>query len=1227
MAATVNILVGGAQWGKTTRLLGLYRDELKSRGWGKVLWLAPNLRAVQVLRERLIDAGLAACLAPGVITFEKLAGSLLQFSAGGFRPLPRDMQWELIRLAVQQLAENGQLQYFASIAQTAGLIDEVYHAINRLKRAGIEPEKLLRAAESARLGPRGRDLATIYGRYEQMRQKHGWCDQEGRFWAACELLAFGPKPPFEAIEVLIVDGFAHFTPAQYRILQIWSEWLDELWISLTFEESGREDLFVKPRHTLQELRRLFPCVKIHQQQLLPSEDRLPPVLRYLERGVFSWQQTGEKPTDASCVKIVVATTQLNELEQIAGKIKRLLVDGDLREGTGPVPPDQIVVVFRSLFGISGLVREVFTRFGIPFWLESGRPLWDVPLIRFFLKLVALGCEEWSVDRLIGVLGNNYFRPPWPERNLSGWLFCVGTALREVGVESPRKVLELSQQRASSVAVVEILTGGENPKEGGLPGFLQAGRSATSPTSGRGTARLNPEVRAAGNISNNSTDNPAKAAAFYAEDDGFAETYERRFQLAEQAVRQLREWFQDWAEPSTLERWIARWERLAQATGLLEASEVVPGWQGCAFGGRRDGSPGEFARKSPPCPSPPRQLFACVDDTLEGNVLADRQAWAKLLSVLRKLADLVAEIDPSHPKLLSAKEALELLREMVRRHALPPPVDDSGRVRILSATTARSIQVPYLFVAGLTEGSFPARQAGGIWDLAESEKLAAQGLNLPRERERPEEEMFLCYEVLSRATGQVVLSYAAVDDQGEAVLKSPFLEEVELALGPGGFSREELPDLVPVPRHEEPFTLPQWRVKALADALAGNIGPLKRLLEQAELWLLGESLRASLHLYRWRQRFGVFTPFDGLLASRAARRKLAQELGKNHIFSPTSLENYVACPFRFLLMEIERIEPVAEEGLGTDFLLRGKRFHQSIRKFHERLIERFGRYVSFKALDGLSADELARIWEESFPELDASVRNPVARAYYEVDRQIWSRLRERYLEHWQAYDRECEKRYGTVFCPARFEVAFGKEWGADYARSRAPEADSASSATFELRISRKESVQFAGQIDRIDVAEQKGQAYFNIIDYKSGMVRLGGTLGWEDLVRQGAALQLPLYVLAAQKLNLVGNEGIPVAAGYWELSGGGFKTKRILECCASERRRDDEAGAIGSPTPTWKDIAGEVLPETVGKLVGAMRRGDFPVAPRDEDCTRNCPFREVCRIAEVRSLKKGRDWKT
>ena len=172
--------------------------------------------------------------------------------------------------------------------------------------------------------------------------------------------------------------------------------------------------------------------------------------------------------------------------------------------------------------------------------------------------------------------------------------------------------------------------------------------------------------------------------------------------------------------------------------------------------------------------------------------ADQAAWKQLHETLRESQQLAAWLGQDVPR-LDRKQAREALLDILGSQTLGMANEEPGRVRVLSAASARHLRIPYLFLAGLSEKSFPAADRDdGVYSEAEHQRLIEAGLPLPSRSDRQTDEMLLFYETITAATRRLYLSYPAVDDSGEPLTPSPYLKEVEQACG----------DETPIPRFEQ-----------------------------------------------------------------------------------------------------------------------------------------------------------------------------------------------------------------------------------------------------------------------------------------------------------------------------------------------------------------------------------------------------------------------------------------
>ena len=507
----------------------------------------------------------------------------------------------------------------------------------------------------------------------------------------------------------------------------------------------------------------------------------------------------------------------------------------------------------------------------------------------------------------------------------------------------------------------------------------------------------------------------------------------------------------------------------------------------------------------------------------------------------------------------------------------------GRVRALSAPQARHLQSDYCFVLGLGERGFP--RLGGEQSLLEESdrpEMAPSGETLTARGNSLEEEMILFYQVVAGARKQLVLSYPAVDERGQEMLPGSFLLAARDCFQENGIPLERRTMLLDRYLDEVPLSPAEYRVRVAAAWPAGS----ERLSGDLFVSL---SDAATLKQSRFEER--AFGPNDGMFRDPLLIEWVGKQFGPKKIFSPTALETYIACPFRFLLENVLKLEPLEEPSEEIEVTRRGMAFHRALARLHTRLKE--------AGVHGPN-DEVK---EQVLREMNVVIKEDVARAPSPASKELWRlegqrmlRLAEKYPEHWGKFREPWLKR-GVEPRPHYFEIDFGLP---------VPEGQQPQDPLL-IRIGEIE-VRISGRIDRVDLAELEVGKGFWVIDYKTG--RSGHYTG-TDLASY-KRLQLTLYALAIEEVLLVGQNARPLGLAYWLVGESGPKValpgRNVVQWLEDAKR--------------WPVIR-EQLREWIAKLVANIRRGAFPLAPRSELCTQTCPFGPVCRISQARPV--GKTW--
>jgi RecB family exonuclease len=328
------------------------------------------------------------------------------------------------------------------------------------------------------------------------------------------------------------------------------------------------------------------------------------------------------------------------------------------------------------------------------------------------------------------------------------------------------------------------------------------------------------------------------------------------------------------------------------------------------------------------------------------------------------------------------------------------------------------------------------------------------------------------------------------------------------------------------------------------------------------------LAAGLEFARLR-RSSSFTEFDGNLASLLDATRLVGFVDGQRVLSPTSLEVWAACPYRFFLESVLRVAPTQdpEEQWTIDAAEKGSLVHDVLEQFFSEL-----------SLHGRPDTDEAYT-PADFDRLEAIARARLSQAEDAGDSGhplVWEATRREVLADLRTFlDRDTEWRRSQRMKPTYFENAFGDghEW-------RAVEVP-VEGGMLRLR----------GRMDRVDVSANGQHAY--VFDYKTGSSSRYSAL--VDPIEGGKRLQLAIYARAVKE-GL--GESVRTGAAYWFISSRG-EFRRI-------------------PLPDDEASVSQRLDDGLGLIARGITTGVFPAVPGSDDYLEDrnsncqwCPYDAVC----------------
>jgi RecB family exonuclease len=561
---------------------------------------------------------------------------------------------------------------------------------------------------------------------------------------------------------------------------------------------------------------------------------------------------------------------------------------------------------------------------------------------------------------------------------------------------------------------------------------------------------------------------------------------------------------------------------------------------------------------------------------------ERALWGEWLSHLQRFATMVlrrpdhvlsvlAELQPiANVGPVTLREVREALSDRLTQLSIEPAGSRYGRVFIGTCEQFRGREFKIVFVPGLAERIFPQKlredpllldgdrqtiTGEGPLLMTLADRAAEERLRLRIAAGAVEETAFFSYPRVEVALARPrVPSFYALDIRRTTLGHLPNVERFELEASQN--SGAELAWLAPANASEAiddiEFDLSVLRPLLNADPKQVS-GGARFLLELSPE--LGRSLRSRWA--RWRQ---TWSSADGICsATDETKAQLAQYRLTARAYSPTSLQTFASCPYRFLLSAIHRLAPREESAPleRLDPLTRGQLYHA--------VLAQFLRIALTKQMLPISKANLAKahaVIEKLLADTAADYHEQYAPAIERVWRDEVESVRAD-LRGWLTQLSEAPDGY----IPHLIEFAFGIPGDADNDPASTTQA-AVLPEDFLLR-------------GIIDLIEKNATGEVRLTDHKTGKNRTEEGM----VVGHGETLQPVLYSMAVEALNkaLV-------------------KQARLSFCTA--------AGGYTERTVAIDNVSRESALGVLRAIDRSVANGFLPAAPREGACTW-CDFTQVC----------------
>jgi RecB family exonuclease len=539
---------------------------------------------------------------------------------------------------------------------------------------------------------------------------------------------------------------------------------------------------------------------------------------------------------------------------------------------------------------------------------------------------------------------------------------------------------------------------------------------------------------------------------------------------------------------------------------------------------------------------------------------------------------LADLKPMGPVAsVPLSEVQNVLQHWLSNLQQQPPESRYGRVLVASPEHARGRSFDIVFVPGLAERMFPQKLREDPLLLDKLRRQLSSDLSVMSDRSQ--QERLLLQIAVGAASRRLYLSYPRLE-VAEARARVPSFYALDVARSITG----NVPDYEVLARDAElagasrlAWPAPRDSSEAIDDAeydlatvwpllntnepRAGRLAYVMKLNPQ-----LARSLRSRWARWqsKWSEHDGLFTKRSSILAILESHRLATRA------YSVSALQSFAACPYRFLLSAIHRLEPREEPAQleAMDPLTKGGLFHRIQAELQRELKDM-----------GLLPVKTAQL-PQALKMLDLTVKRVAEEAYEElapaIDR-VWLDAIEAMRSDLRVWLQKVADEDGWV--PIHFEFGFG--FGATEGRDP---------ASLPNPVTLPGGAMVHGFVDLIERSDD-GKT-LRVTDHKTGKDRTKSGL----VVGQGEYLQPLIYGLAVETaLKRTVSQG------------------RFFYCTA-----DGDFNERCVPLSPMTRQSAEVVLRTIDDGIGAPF---LVAAPRKDACV-YCDFQEVCGpYEEIRSARK------
>ena len=382
--------------------LKLIEEKILQGKANEILHLVPTNRKVRSLKKEIIDRTPAQAVSVLPIeTIFTLAEKLFSVD----KPLSLASE-AASSVLLKKAFQKNKLEYFRSFSKSIpqGSLNRIRSLFSEYKRSGITHDFLLKDLDNVEGIDKQKlyELANVYESYSELLRQLELYEIGDVIREVNEL---SPKETagrfsklFPSVKIIYAFGYSEFSHPEIIFLKTLSGLPGiNFYIDLDYE-SNNHGLF----SAAGDVKDKFEKVSFYSYASSPKENENK-LSAYLSNRLFNEKRTEKIKRAKDAIVLLPSRDREDEIVQIAKEIKTLLTEKN-------VLPNEICVASHLIQNYSGIVRDVFLQYGIPFNLTDRFSLNTFNPVISIINLLEVVATDFYHKAVFRVFSSDYYQP-------------------------------------------------------------------------------------------------------------------------------------------------------------------------------------------------------------------------------------------------------------------------------------------------------------------------------------------------------------------------------------------------------------------------------------------------------------------------------------------------------------------------------------------------------------------------------------------------------------------------------------------------------------------------------------------------------------------------------------------------------------------------------------------------------------------------------------------------